>query len=132
MNQCCDDRLSPSGCWLHLWFCRVLFVARGPWASADARPSLRPLINEGGTTQHNSGTMRRENVAACLEEAAGCLTCESRKDVAPVFARRVRAGHATPFDLARLRHAVPEGRSVVPQEGLEPPTPSLRMTCSTN
>jgi hypothetical protein len=22
--------------------------------------------------------------------------------------------------------------SVVPQEGLEPPTPSLRMTCSTN
>jgi hypothetical protein len=28
---------------LYLWFCRVLFVARGPWVRAGTRPSLRPL-----------------------------------------------------------------------------------------
>jgi hypothetical protein len=27
---------------LYLWFCRVLFVARGPWVRAGTRPSLRP------------------------------------------------------------------------------------------
>jgi hypothetical protein len=29
---------------LYLWFCRVLFVARGPWVRAGTRPSLRPLF----------------------------------------------------------------------------------------
>jgi hypothetical protein len=29
---------------LYLWFCRVLFVARGPWVRAGTRPSLRPLL----------------------------------------------------------------------------------------
>jgi hypothetical protein len=32
---------------LYLWFCRVLFVARGPWVRAGTRPSLRPLFFEG-------------------------------------------------------------------------------------
>jgi len=32
---------------LYLWFCRVLFVARGPWVRAGTRPSLRPLVFEG-------------------------------------------------------------------------------------
>ncbi len=34
---------------LYLWFCRVLLVARGPWVRAGTRPSLRPLVFEGGS-----------------------------------------------------------------------------------
>src|SRR3569832_2239483 len=41
--------------WLSLWFCRVLFVARGPWAPADARSSLRPLFNQEGSIDTGLG-----------------------------------------------------------------------------
>src|SRR3954468_4317344 len=33
---------------LNLWFCRVLFVARGPRVSVDTRPSLRLFFQEEG------------------------------------------------------------------------------------
>jgi hypothetical protein len=44
--------------WLILWFCRVLFVARGPWVSADTRPSLRPPFDKRADVSHNSGVER--------------------------------------------------------------------------
>ena len=43
-NHCAGE----AGYWADLWFCRVLFVARGPWVSADTRPSLRPLFQDEG------------------------------------------------------------------------------------
>ena len=47
------------------------FVARGPWASAGARPSLRPLAVEGGNRQRSSGIACREDAAACLSAFNG-------------------------------------------------------------
>jgi hypothetical protein len=44
--------------WLNLWFCRVLFVARGPWVPAGARSSLRPLLSWRGRPPQNSGAIR--------------------------------------------------------------------------
>jgi hypothetical protein len=50
---------------LILWFCRVLFAARGPRVSVDTWSSLHPLVLREGTSQPSSGTTCRENAIAC-------------------------------------------------------------------
>src|SRR5712671_1442299 len=46
---------------LYLWFCRVFFVARGPWVRAGTRPSLRPLLISRAVRFNNSDISCREN-----------------------------------------------------------------------
>jgi hypothetical protein len=56
----------------------------------------------------------------------GCLTIEAERTRSDFNLGRARGGGpgASGFEMDTLK--------MVPQEGLEPPTPSLRMTCSTN
>src|SRR6516165_8134212 len=51
---------------LYLWFCRVLFSARGPWVHVGTRPSLRPLDAMRAVRSKNSDATRRENNVSCL------------------------------------------------------------------
>jgi hypothetical protein len=41
------------------------FVARGPWVSADTRPSLRPLKFSRAIQMRSSDALRRENAGSC-------------------------------------------------------------------
>jgi hypothetical protein len=41
-------------------------VARGPWVSADTRPSLRPLISMRVIQMQSSDAPRRENAGLCF------------------------------------------------------------------
>src|SRR6516164_6495080 len=56
---------------LYLWFCRVLFSARGPWVHAGTRPSLRPLDAMRAVRSKNSDATRRENNVSCLVRRVG-------------------------------------------------------------
>jgi hypothetical protein len=55
----------------HLWFCRVLFVARGPWVRAGTRPSLRPLVWRERISGKSSGAMRGEDAGVCQQSCCG-------------------------------------------------------------
>jgi hypothetical protein len=74
---------------LILWFCRVLFAARGPRVSVDTRSSLHPLVVREGMSQPNSGVARRENALACAvvqcSEITGPAAFGSRDDAYNLF-----------------------------------------------
>ncbi len=60
---------------LYLWFCRVLFVARGPWVRWAPGLPCALTIEEGTTNASTRGAM-----VACGHERAAetdCLTCET-------------------------------------------------------
>jgi hypothetical protein len=59
---------------LYLWFCRVLFVARGPWVRAGTRSSLRPLF-ERGTLRCTPRTQSTPREGERLPRES-CLTIE--------------------------------------------------------
>jgi len=99
-----------------------VFCCRRAMGAACTRHSLCPLTFWGTPTMHHSGKSCRENAKTCpvrcLKTESGNLqSCGRAVRLRPRFARL----HRTRFALrsAWPRHAKPEGRSVVPQEGLE-------------
>ncbi len=51
----------------HLWSTPcAFFLHAGSWVPAGARPSLRPLFQEGEESKQSSGETRRENTKVCL------------------------------------------------------------------
>jgi hypothetical protein len=60
-----QGRLGSSGCTCGS-LPRALLFARGPWASADAQPSLRPSPCRGAWSMHDPGVIRRGSAKPCL------------------------------------------------------------------
>ena len=77
------------------------------------------------------GSDFREGVASFVEKRAPKCTGKLGLVCRPVFALRATPGTTLrPSAITWLRHAKPEGRSVVEPGGIEPPTSSLRTTRS--
>ena len=82
--------------------------------------------HEGGTTSNRSWPVMQANWPGRRTRLDESLTCHV------VLSWEIRLHLPIARDYAKIYWTNLRWKKLVPQEGFEPPTPSLRMTCSTD